>query len=63
MVTMEPMREDKEEEDEGEDVGEGRGKGRGKGSSSTKDLLPRQVPVPQCAMPIALKFWASCPSV
>ena len=55
VAVVEPMREDKEEEDKGEGVGYS----RGKGSSSSKDLMLRQAPVPQWAIPTASKFWFS----
>ena len=57
---VEPMREDEEEEEE---EGEGVGEGKEKGSSSTDDLVQRQAPAPQWAMPVVPEFWAVGQSV
>ena len=56
----EPMREDEEEEEE---QGEGMGETRRKGSSSTEDLVLRQVPAPQWAMPMAPRLCGMGPSI
>ena len=51
--TAEPMRVE-EENNDGEDVEEA----AGRGSSSTKDLVPKQVHVPQVTVPVVPEFWA-----